>query len=70
MTTPKHLLLHKPTHKTAKGTACHKGGNKVTTRKHHRLPTLYNVGHTVKVAQKPTDVNTIKTRRKHHAVKT
>ena len=60
-----HNTTHKLSHKNVKG------GNKVTTRKHHhRHPTLHNVGHTVKVAQKPTDVNTIKTRRKHHAVKT
>jgi hypothetical protein len=65
-----HNTTHKPpTHKTVKGAAGHKGGNKVTTRKHRR-PTIHNVGHTVKVAQKPTDVNTIKTRRIHHAVKT
>ena len=61
-----HNTTHKLSHKNVKG------GNKVTTRKHHhhRHPTIHNVGHTVKVAQKPTDVNTIKTRRIHHAVKT
>jgi hypothetical protein len=66
-----HPTSQKPTHKTVKGRAGDKGGNKVTTRKHHhRHPTIHNVGHTVKVAHKPTDVNTIKTRRNHHAVKT
>lgn len=65
-----HNTTHKPpTHKTVKRRG-HKGGNKVTTHKHHRHPTLHNVAHTVKVAQKPTDVNIIKTRRNHHAVKT
>jgi hypothetical protein len=62
-----HNTTHKLSHKNVKG------GNKVTTRKHHhrhRHPTIHNVGHTVKVAQKPTDVNTIKTRRIHHTVKT
>jgi hypothetical protein len=49
-----HNTTHKLSHKNVKG------GNKVTTRKHRR-PTIHNVGHTVKVAQKPTDVNTIKT---------
>lgn len=66
-----HPTSQKPTHKTVKSRAGDKGGNKVTTRKHHhRHPTLHNMAHTVKVAQKPTDVNTIKTRRNHHAVKT
>lgn len=66
-----HPTSQKPTQKTVKGRAGDKGGNKVTTRKHHhRHPTIHNVGHTVKVAHKPTDVNTIKTRRNHHAVKT
>jgi hypothetical protein len=60
-----HNTTHKLSHKNVNG------GNKVTTRKHHhRHPTIHNVGHTVKVAHKPTDVNTIKTRRNHHAVKT
>lgn len=66
-----HPTSQKPTQKTVKSRAGDKGGNKVTTRKHHhRHPTIHNVGHTVKVAHKPTDVNTIKTRRNHHAVKT